>query len=59
MGVGSDTLNTFLLDDLALVVAMTTKLSLSVAFELRHNSAPPAPSRPTDTLSTVNLVYAF
>jgi putative salt-induced outer membrane protein len=52
-------IDTFLLDDLALVVAMTTKLSLSVAFELRHNSAPPAPSRPTDTLSTVNLVYAF
>jgi len=52
-------LNAFLQDDLALVVSMTTKLSLSVAFELRHNSAPPVGSKPDDTQSTVNLVYAF
>jgi putative salt-induced outer membrane protein len=52
-------IDTFVQDDLALVVAMTTKLSLSVAFELRHNSAPPLGSTPTDTQTTVNFGYSF
>jgi putative salt-induced outer membrane protein YdiY len=38
---------------------MTTKLSLSVAFELRRNGTPPIGSKPTDTQSTVNLGYSF
>lgn len=52
-------IDTFVQDDLALVVAMTTKLSLSVAFELRHNSAPPFGSKPTDTQTTVNFGYSY
>jgi len=51
--------NTFLEDDLALAVKVSTKLSLGVAYALRHNTSPPPDSKATDTLTTVNLVYSF
>jgi len=51
--------NTYLEDDLALAVKVSTKLSLSVAYAVRHNTSPPPDSKATDTLTTVNLAYAF
>lgn len=52
-------INTYLQNDLGVQVKINTKLALSVAYELRHNSAPSAGTKATDTLSTVNLVYSF
>ncbi len=51
--------NTYLEDDLAASVKVSTKLSLSVAYAVRHNTSPPPDSKATDTLTTVNLAYAF
>ena len=36
---------------------MTSKLALAVAFQVRHNTSPPAAFQKTDTLTTVNVVY--
>ena len=52
-------INTYLQNDLAVQVKISTKLALSVAYEVRHNTDPPAGNKATDTLSTVNLVYSF
>jgi len=52
-------INTYLQNDLAVQVKISTKLALSVAYGVRRNSDPPAGSKATDTLSTVNLVYSF
>jgi putative salt-induced outer membrane protein YdiY len=38
---------------------MTDTLALSLALDVRHNTDPPAGLEKTDTLTTVNLVYAF
>ena len=54
---GSD--NTYLQNDLALEVRMTDVLALSVGYQVRHNTDPPAGFEKTDTLTTVNLVYEF
>jgi putative salt-induced outer membrane protein len=54
---GSD--NTFVANDLALQVKMSDKFALSVGLGVRHNTDPPLGLKKTDTLSTVNLVYAF
>lgn len=54
---GSD--NTLLHDEIALAVKMTTRLSLAVGYAVTRNSAPPAPLKKVDTVSTVNLVFAF
>jgi putative salt-induced outer membrane protein len=54
---GSD--NTFASNDLALQVAMSEKFALSVGLGVRHNTDPPLGLKKTDTLTTVNLVYAF
>lgn len=54
---GSD--NTYLQNDLALQVRMTDVLALSVGYQVRHNTDPPAGFEKTDTLTTVNLVYEF
>jgi len=54
---GSD--NTFMQNDLALQVRMTEVLALSVGYQVRHNTDPPAGFEETDTLTTVNLVYEF
>jgi len=54
---GSD--NTFAANELALQVKMTDKFALSLGFAIRHNTDPPAGLEKTDTLTTVNLVYAF
>ena len=54
---GSD--NTLLTNFAGVEVKMSTKLALSVGLDVQHNTKPPAPRKQTDTVSTVNLVYAF
>jgi putative salt-induced outer membrane protein len=54
---GSD--NTFASNDLAVQVKMSDKFALSVGLGVRHNTDPPLGLKKTDTLTTVNLVYAF
>jgi putative salt-induced outer membrane protein len=54
---GSD--DTLLQNDLGLQVNMTKALAITVGYEIRHNSSPPAPLVKTDTLVTFNLAYAF
>ena len=49
--------NTFLQNEVAVEVKMTSKLALAVAFQVRHNTSPPAAFNKTDTLTTVNVVY--
>ncbi|MBB5015404.1 DUF481 domain-containing protein [Rehaibacterium terrae] len=52
---GSD--NTFVQNDLGLVVAMNSRVALKAALQTRYNSDVPENRRNTDTLTTVNLVY--
>jgi putative salt-induced outer membrane protein len=51
--------NTFASNELALQVKMSDKFALSIGFGVRHNTDPPAGLEKTDTLTTVNLVYAL
>ncbi len=51
--------NTYLRNDLALAVSINTKLALSLAYTVIHNTSPPAETYATDTLTTVNLAYSF
>ncbi len=51
--------NTYLRNDLAIAVKINTKLALSLAYSVIHNTSPPPDTYATDTLTTVNLVYAF
>ena len=54
---GSD--NTLLTNFAGVEVKMSTALALSVGLDVQHNTTPPAPRKQTDTVTTVNLVYAF
>lgn len=54
---GSD--NTLAIDDLSLQVRMNDAFALSFGVGVRHNTDPPAGLKNTDTLTTVNLVYAI
>lgn len=49
--------NTLTTNDIALQVAMSDVLALSVGYGIRHNSSPPAGAKKTDQLTTLNLVY--
>jgi putative salt-induced outer membrane protein len=51
--------NTQLANFLGLEVKMSDKLALSVGLDVRDNTNPPAPKKKVDTVTTVNLVYAF
>jgi putative salt-induced outer membrane protein len=51
--------NTSIKNDLALEVKMSKKLSLAAGFGVRDNTKPPAGLKRTDTVTTLNLVYAF
>jgi len=51
--------NTAVANDFVVAVNMTDALALSVGYGLRYNSSPPAGSKTTDQLTTINLVYAF
>ena len=55
----STTDNTFLQNDLALQVAMSDKLAISLGYGLRENTSPPAGAKRLDGLTTVSLVYSF
>ena len=54
---GSD--NTLLSNFIGLEVKMSTSLALSVGLDARQNTKPPAPRKKTDTVTTLNVVYAF
>jgi putative salt-induced outer membrane protein len=54
---GSD--NTLLQNDLGLQVNMSKALAITVGYEVRHNSTPPAGLVKTDSQVTFNLAYAF
>jgi putative salt-induced outer membrane protein len=54
---GSD--NTFASNELALQVKMSEAFALSLGLGVRYNTDPPPGLKSTDTLTTVNLVYAF
>ena len=51
--------NTAVANDFAVQVSMTETLALSVGYGLRYNSNPPAGTKSTDQLTTINIVYAF
>lgn len=51
--------NTAVANDFAVAVSMTDTLALSVGYGVRYNSNPPAGTKPTDQLTTLNIVYSF
>ncbi len=55
----SGSMNTMLQDKIQLAVKMSTKLALTVGYGVIDNSNPPAPLKKVDTVSTVNLQFAF
>jgi putative salt-induced outer membrane protein len=57
--VESGSSNTSLKNDLALEVKMNKKLSLAAGYSVLHNTKPAAGVKRTDTITTLNLVYAF
>jgi putative salt-induced outer membrane protein len=54
---GSD--NTMLHDEIALAVKVSTKLALSVGYAVNDNTKPGPGLKKLDTITTINLVYAF
>jgi putative salt-induced outer membrane protein len=54
---GSD--NTLLTNFIGVEVKMSDKLALSTGLDARQNTKPPAGKNKTDTIMTLNLVYAF
>ena len=51
--------NTLLHDEIALSVKMAEKLGLSVGYGITDNTHPPGALRKLDTVTTVNLAFAF
>ncbi len=51
--------DTLVTNSLALAVKMSTKLALSLGYAIQDNTKPPAGLKKLDTLTTLNLVYAF
>jgi putative salt-induced outer membrane protein len=51
--------NTSLENDLALVISMAKTLAISVGFTFLENTQPPVGLKKVNTLTTLNLVYAF
>ena len=51
--------NTSIRNDLTLEVKMSKKLSLAAGFGVMHNTNPPEGLKQTDTITTLNVVYAF
>mgnify|MGYP005811119881 CR=1 FL=1 len=49
--------NNYLQNEIGLQVKMTGRLLIVLAYQVRHNTDPPAGFRKTDTLTTVNLAY--
>jgi putative salt-induced outer membrane protein len=59
LNVESGSSNTSIRNDLSLEVKMNRKLSLAVGFSVLENTKPPEGLKRTDTITTLNLVYAF
>jgi putative salt-induced outer membrane protein len=57
--IQSGSLDTAVANDVALAVNMTRTLALSVGWGVRYNSAPPAGTKSTNQLFTLNVVYSF
>lgn len=57
--VNSGSINTLVTNTLALSVKMSTKLALSLGYNVQDNTSPPPGLKKVDTLETVNLVYSF
>jgi putative salt-induced outer membrane protein len=55
----SGSTNTSVRNDLALEVKMSKKLSLAAGFSVLENTNPPIGVKQTDTITTLNVVYAF
>lgn len=51
--------NTAVANDFSVAVSINEELALSVGYGVRYNSNPPAGTKSTDELTTVNLVYSF
>lgn len=51
--------NTFAENRLGLRVAINSRFSVKLGYEVRHNTEVPEGAEKTDTVSTVNLVYSF
>lgn len=51
--------NTFLQDDVGVLVKMTDALALKAGFQFRRNSDVPFGVDKSDTLTTINVVYGF
>jgi putative salt-induced outer membrane protein len=50
-------LDTAVANDIAIAVAMSSKLAVSLGYGIRYNSAPPPGVKKLDQLTTVNVVY--
>jgi putative salt-induced outer membrane protein len=50
--------NTFVQNDIGVAVSINRSLALKAALQARHNSTVPAGSEATDTLTSVNIVWA-
>lgn len=57
--VESGSNDTLVTNTLAVAVKISTKLALSVGYNVQDNTSPPLGAKRVDTLETVNLVYAF
>jgi putative salt-induced outer membrane protein len=57
--VESGSTDTVTTNALALAVKISTKLALSVGYNVQDNTKPPANLKKVDTLETINLVYSF
>ena len=51
--------NTLLTNALALTVKMSTRLALSLGYNIQNNSSPPPGLKKLDSIETVNLVFSF
>jgi putative salt-induced outer membrane protein len=59
MIVESGASNTSIKNDLALEVKMSKKLALAAGYSVLHNTKPADDVKRTDTITTLNVVYAF
>jgi putative salt-induced outer membrane protein len=57
--VNAGSIDTLVTNSLALAVKISTKLALSVGYNIQDNTKPPDGLKKLDTLETVNLVYSF
>ncbi len=59
MLANAGSLNTMIINTLALTVKVSTRLALSLAYDIQDNTHPPGTIKHLDSTETANLVYAF